>query len=124
APPGLPGLEEFLPLMLTAVHRGRLTLSKLVRLVCENPAKLFGLWPRKGTLAVGADADLTLVDLAADYVHDHRQLHTKARDTALCYDGMRMRGRPVTTVVRGRIVMRAGRVVGEPGWGRWLRPAR
>jgi dihydroorotase-like cyclic amidohydrolase len=124
APPGLPGLEEFVPLMLTAVRRGRLTLSKLVRLVCETPARLFGLWPQKGNLAVGADGDLTLVDLAAEYVHDHRQLYTKSRDTALCYDGMRMQGRPVAAVVRGRAVMRGGRVVGEPGWGRWLRPSR
>ena len=123
APPGLPGLEEFLPLMLTAVHQGRLTLSKLVRLVCANPARLFGLWPRKGTLAVGADGDLTLVDLAAEFVHDHRELYTKTRDTALCYDGMRMHGRPVTTIVRGRVVMRSGRVTGDPGWGQWLRPS-
>ena len=123
APPGLPGLEEFLPLMLTAVHQGRLTLSKLVRLVCANPARLFGLWPRKGTLAVGADGDLTLVDLAAEFVHDHRELYTKTRDTALCYDGMRMHGRPAATIVRGRVVMRSGRVTGDPGWGQWLRPS-
>ena len=123
APPGMPALEEFVPLMLTAVRRGRLTLSHLVRLVCANPARLFGLWPWKGNLAVGADADLTLVNLAEEYVHDHRRLYTKSRETAVCYDGIRMQGRPVATVVRGRVVMRAGEVIGEPGWGRWLQPA-
>ena len=122
APPGIPGLEEFLPLLLTAVHRERLSLVDLARLTCENPARLFGLWPRKGTLAVGADADVVLVDMRAERVHDHRMLYTKSRDTALMYDGMRMRGLPVATFVRGRAVMRDGRITGEAGWGRWIKP--
>jgi dihydropyrimidinase/allantoinase len=122
APPGLPGLEEFLPLMLTAVHDERLTLPQLVRLVCETPARLFGLWPRKGSLREGSDADVTIVDMALERVHDHTRLYTKARETALVYDGMRLRGTPVTTIVRGRVVMRDGRVTGEPGWGQWVRP--
>lgn len=123
APPGLPGLEEFLPLMLTAVQEERLTLSQLVRLTCENPARLFGLWPRKGSLREGADADVTIVDTALERVHDHTRLYTKARDSALVYDGMTLRGAPVATIVRGQIVMRDGRVIGEPGWGEWVRPA-
>jgi allantoinase len=122
APPGLPGLEEFLPLMLTAVWQGRLTLPQLVGLICENPARLFGLWPRKGAVSTGADADLTIVDAAATHVHDHTRLHTKARETALLYDGVTFHGRPLVTVVRGRVVMRSGDIVGEPGWGRWVGP--
>jgi allantoinase len=119
---GLPGLEEFVPLLLSAVARGQLDLPRLVRLTSENPARLFGLWPRKGALAPGADADVVLVDLQTEWVHDHRTLYTKARDVALLYDGLRLRGRPVATVVRGRVVMRDGQVVGPPGWGRWVRP--
>ncbi|MGQ0549476.1 MAG: allantoinase AllB [Armatimonadota bacterium] len=122
APPGIPGLEEFLPLMLTAVHRERLSLGDLARLTCENPARLFGLWPRKGRLAVGADADVVLVDMRAERVHNHQSLYTKSRGTALMYDGMRMHGLPVATFVRGRAVMRDGRVTGEAGWGRWIKP--
>lgn len=122
APPGIPGLEEFLPLMLTAVHRQRLTLPQLVRLTAENAARLFGLWPRKGSLAVGADADIVVADTRAARVHDHRTLYTKSRDTALMYDGMRMQGVPVMTVVRGRAVMRHREVVGEAGWGQWVKP--
>ncbi len=123
APPGVPALEEFLPLMLTAVHRGRLPLAHLVRVMCENPARLFGLWPRKGHLSPDADADLVLVDLREERVHDHRTLYTKARDVALMYDGVRMQGVPVMTLVRGRVVMRRGEVAGEAGWGRWVKPA-
>jgi allantoinase len=122
APPGMPALEEFLPLMMTAVHRGRLSTAQLVRLTSENPARLFGLWPRKGTLTVGADADVVLVDPRVERVHDHRTLYTKARGTALMYDGVRFRGVPVMAIVRGRTVMRDGQVTGEPGWGRWVRP--
>ncbi len=120
--PGIPGLEEFLPLMLTAVQQGKISLSQLIRLTGENAARLFGLWPRKGNLSPGADADLVLVDLRAERAHDHRTLYTKSRATALMYDGMRLHGCPVMTVVRGRIVMRNGEVVGEPGWGQWVRP--
>ena len=121
APPGFPGLEEFLPLMLTAVHHGRLSLPQLVRLTSENAARLFGL-ERKGRLAEGADADLVLVDLRAEWDHDHTRLQTKARALARIYDGLRFRGRPVMTLVRGRVVMRHGEIVGEPGWGRWITP--
>jgi dihydroorotase-like cyclic amidohydrolase len=119
----MPALEEYLPLMLTAVHADRLTLPQVVRLACENPARLFGLWPRKGRLAEGADADLVLVDTRATWVHDHRELETKARGTALMYDGFRMHGRAVRVFVRGRPIMTHGSVVGDPGWGQWIRPS-
>lgn len=123
APSGLPGLEQFLPFMLTAVSRGRLTLPQLARVTSENAARLFGLWPRKGSLTVGADADLVLVDLAAERVHDHHALQTKARRLAFIYDGMRFQGLPVTTLVRGQVVMQDGAVTGDPGWGQWVTPA-
>jgi dihydropyrimidinase/allantoinase len=122
APAGIPGLEEGLPLMLTAVSRGQVSLPQVVGLMSENPARLFKLWPRKGTLSVGADADVVIVDLNAERIHDHHTLYTKARDTTLIYDGMHMHGLPVTTLVRGKIVMHKGEVVGTPGWGQWVKP--
>ncbi|MDQ7829938.1 MAG: allantoinase AllB [Armatimonadota bacterium] len=122
APSGIAGLELLLPLMLTHVHAGRLSLPALVRLTSENPARLFGLWPRKGRLAVGADADLVIVDLHAERIQDHRRMHTKAAATARLFDGIRLRGLPVYTLIRGRVVMRQGEVVGPRGWGRWVRP--
>jgi len=124
APPGMPGLEEFVPLMLTAVHQQKFSMSQMVRLICENPARLFGLWPRKGTLAVGGDADVVLVNARTEWVHDHTTLYTKARDTALMYDGTRFVGRPVATIVRGRAVMRDGKVADAAGWGQWVKPQR
>jgi dihydroorotase-like cyclic amidohydrolase len=120
---GMPGMEECLPLLLTASHQGRLTLPQVTRLVSGNPARLFGLWPRKGCLAPGADADVVLVDTRVSWVHDHRVLETRSRETALMYDGVRLQGRPVRTLVRGRTVMVGGSITGEPGWGRWIRPS-
>ena len=98
-------------------------LPLMTRLMSENPARVFGLWPRKGALAVGADADVAIVDTRVERIHDHRTLYTKSRDTALMYDGMRMQGAPVMTIVRGKIVMRDGRVTGEAAWGQWVRPS-
>ncbi|MDR5697274.1 MAG: amidohydrolase family protein [Armatimonadota bacterium] len=110
------------PSWCTTTHRrrvscGQLTLTKLVQLTRENPARLFGLWPQKGSLRPGADSNLVLVDLSAQSVHDSSKLQTKARGATLIYDGMRFQGLAVATFVRGRVVMRGGEVVGPPGWG-------
>lgn len=120
APAGAPGLETFLPLMLTQVHRGRLDLPTLVRLTSENVARLYGLYPRKGAIRIGSDADLTLVDPSARWVIDHTQMVTKSRDTARLYDGWETVGTPVMTIVRGQVVMREGEVIVEPGSGQWV----
>jgi dihydropyrimidinase/allantoinase len=121
APPGLCGLEVMVPLMLTAVHQGRLRLPEVARLCSEGAAELFRL-PGKGRLAVGADADLTIVDLHAAWTYDSRQAITRSRDNMRIYDGTRLRGRVVHTLVRGVPVCRDGEVVGAPGHGRFVRP--
>ena len=121
APPGLGGLEVLVPLMLTAVHDGWLRLEHVPALLSENAARLFRL-PRKGRLSPGADADLTIVDLAAAWTYDHRSAVTRSRDNMRIYDGMTLRGRVTTTVVRGVTVFRDGGVVGRPGHGRFVRP--
>jgi allantoinase len=121
APPGLCGLEVMVPLMLTAVHHGRLPLPEVARLLSEGAAELFRL-PGKGRLAVGADADLTIVDLGAAWTYDSRQAVTRSRDNMRIYDGTRLHGRVVHTVVRGVPVLREGEVVGQPGHGRFVRP--
>ena len=115
-PSGFAGVETLLPLMLTAVHDGRLILERLVHATSEAPAKTWGLWPRKGQVAVGADADLTLVDLArAGEIHA-ADLH--GMNNISPFEGRATVGAVVTTIVRGQVVVRDGQLVGQPGWGR------
>lgn len=121
APPGLCGLEVMAPLMLTAVADGRLTLSRMVELCSTRAADLFRL-AGKGRVAEGADADLTLVDLGAAWTYDSRQAITKSRANMAIYDGVRMRGRVVSTFVRGVRVFHDGAITGPAGHGRFVRP--
>jgi dihydroorotase len=117
---GFVGVETSLRLFLTyAVHAGKMSLQQLVRATSEGPAQIWGLFPRKGSLEVGADADLTLVDLTVEDVIEERRLHSKNNPTP--FAGHRTRGAAVATVLRGQVVMRDGELVGQPR-GRMLRP--
>jgi dihydroorotase len=107
----MPGVQTLLPVMLDHVAAGRLTLERLVDLVCSGPARVWGI-AGKGRLAIGYDADLTLVDLAASRVLRDADMASRAAWTP--FDGMRVTGWPMVTIVRGRIVMRDGQLVGEP----------
>lgn len=122
ASPGAPGLESLLPLMLTAVADRRLTLAHAVALTSGSAARLFGL-PSKGSIRVGADADLVLVDLARETTIDVSRWLTKSRGTARIWDGRRVSATVARTIVRGLTVFRDGALVGERGWGRFLRPS-
>jgi dihydroorotase (multifunctional complex type) len=115
---GLPGVETTLSLLLTGVAAGHLSLERVVELVAETPARLYGLYPRKGSLAVGADADVVLVDVDAERTLDDAGVVSKAGWTP--YAGRQVTGRPVMTFSRGRLVARDGHPLGEPGWGEFL----
>jgi len=115
---GLPGVETTLGLLLNGVAEGRLGLERVVELVADAPARLYGLWPRKGSLEVGADADIALVDLAAERVLRDEDVVSKAGWTP--YAGRRVRGRAVMTFSRGELVARDGRPIAEPGRGRFV----
>ena len=114
-PSGFAGTETLLALMLSAVHDGRLSLERLVHATSEAPAKTWGLWPRKGSVTVGADADLTLVVLErAGEIHA-ANLH--GMNNLSPFEGRATVGAAVTTIVRGQIVVRDGALVGRPGHG-------
>lgn len=117
---GWPGVETGVPLMLTQVNGGRLSLSHYVKLAAEGPARAWGLWPRKGTLERGADGDLTIVDMQKEGVIDRARLHSKSKVTP--FHGFGVKGMPMYTVVRGTLVMRAGELSGNPA-GQFLRPS-
>ncbi|MCI1857400.1 MAG: allantoinase AllB [Sporolactobacillus sp.] len=118
-PAGMPGTETMAPLMLNAVNERRITLPKLAALMAENPARRFGIYPQKGSLTVGTDADLTIVDMNREKVIRAADLHSKSKVTA--YDGWHVKGVPVETMVRGETIMKEGEIVHAP-CGRLVRP--
>jgi len=118
-PNGIPGLETRLPLLFSeGVRTGRITLNQFVALTATNPAKLYGLNPRKGTIAIGSDADIAIWDPNKEVTIENRMLHHDVDYTP--YEGMRITGWPVTTLVRGERVWDEGQVCGQPGHGRFL----
>lgn len=114
---GFPGVETQMALMLSQVNAGRASICDYVRWSAYNPARHWGLFPRKGTLQPGADADLALVDLGQEMVIDDAALHSRSKISP--WHGQRVKGLPVHTLVRGRFVLRNRALVeGTEGWGR------
>jgi len=122
APGGAPSIQEYLSLFLTEVNRGRITLDQVVRLTSFNPAQAFGLYPKKGTIQVGSDADLTLVDLNKEDTIRTDSVYSKCGWTP--YDGRLVHGLPIATLVKGKIVMWDGKILGRPGDGKWAKPVK
>jgi len=113
--PGVPGLETTLPLMLTQVNKGLISIHDLVRLMAENPAKIFGL-NRKGALKEGFSADITVVDLNKEGVIDSSQFYSKANYSP--FDDWPVKGLPVKTFVNGVLVMDNREIIAKPGVGK------
>jgi allantoinase len=118
ARPGMPGLDTSIPLMLTQVNRGSISLEKLVELYSGNPAKTLGIYPKKGALLIGSDADITVVDLAKEEVIKRDKLYTKSKMTM--FEGFKVKGIPIATFVRGELVMQDHEIVGKPGHGKFV----
>jgi len=118
---GVAGIQATLPVLLTeGVHARGLSLERVADLTATAPARLFGLHPRKGAIAVGGDADFALVDPLRSWTLGPEQLHTRGGISP--YLGRTFRGAVVRTVVRGRTVFADGEVVGTAGWGTLIRP--
>jgi dihydropyrimidinase len=118
-PYGVPGLEtEMRVIYSEGVSGGRIELQTFVAAFSTNPARIFGLYPRKGTIAVGSDADMVLFDPARTAMVDERRLHSRAGYDP--FNGFQLRGLPVLTLSRGEVIARDGQLVSEAGRGRHL----
>lgn len=121
APPGINALELGLPLLIhSAYHTGRVSLAQLARWMSTEPARLIGVYPRKGCIRVGADADVVLVNLDKEWTITQDQLHTKNKWSP--FIGWTIRGKVVQTLVRGRTVYRDGQFPMGPGYGTFINP--
>jgi dihydropyrimidinase len=118
-PGGMPGIESRLALLYTfGVAQGRLSLARWIDVCCTAPARVFGLAGRKGTLAVGADADVVVFDPDREITLSRTVLHENCDYTP--FEGLQLKGYPVLTMLRGRVIARDGEFVGGSGGGHFL----
>lgn len=122
APSGVPGIEAMVPLLLSAAQDGRLALPTMLRLLTSEPARRYGIYPQKGALLPGSDADIVLYDPAPTLTIDTRRWFSRSRASARMFDGQRHRGQIQRTIVRGTTVFQDGQLLGDRGWGRLVRP--
>ncbi len=112
APPGIPGLETALSLLLTEINRDNINFEDLKHLLCENPARIFHI-PNKGFIKESMDADFVVVDMKKEGIINAENFHSKAKYSP--FEGIKVRGMPVMTIVRGTVVMEDGEVFENRG---------
>ena len=115
-PPGIPGLETTLPLMLTQINRGQISWNRLIQLLATKPAEIFHL--TRGSIQAGGFADLVIIDIKKEYRIDSSKFLSKAKYSP--FDGWKVKGKPMKTFVNGQLVMDEGEIVAEKGTGRIL----
>ncbi|NDO45399.1 dihydropyrimidinase [Clostridium sp. MD294] len=118
-PNGAPGIELRMPIMLSHGPKHGLTYEKIVEVTATNPAKVFGMYPQKGTIAVGSDADLFLYDPNKKVTVNVDMLHENVDYTT--FDGEQLDGYPVMTICRGKVIAENGEFVGEEGYGKFVK---
>ena len=111
SPSGMPGVQTLMPVMLNHVNEGRLSLNQLINLVCENPAKIFGI-QNKGFINEGYDADFTIVDMNKIIVIKNENMESKCGWSP--FNGFEFKGTPMATIIAGKIKMKEGEILGEP----------
>jgi dihydroorotase-like cyclic amidohydrolase len=117
-------VEVFFPVFATeALHRRDVPIQRISQLVSGNPARIFRLHPRKGEIAIGADADFAIVETNGSRVLDARELEYHEQEKWSPFDGYELRVYPMYTVLRGRVIYAEGEVRGEPGDGEYLSAA-
>ncbi len=123
APRGFPGIQERISVLHSAgVFAGKITPNRFVDLACTAPAKLFGIFPRKGTLTVGSDADMIIFDPKAEVTLSKST--TLSRSDYTPYEGMKVRGETWLVLQRGKVIARESKVLGRPGEGEFLSRAK
>ena len=117
--PGANGVETSMPLMMDKINKGELSIERYVSFACENPARIYGLYPRKGVIMVGSDADLVLIDMDYEWTITNESLSSKNHITP--FHGWKIKGKPMLTIVNGQVVMEDGKIVGKPS-GKLVNP--
>ena len=118
-PAGMCGIESMVPLMATAVCDGKLTMNQLAAVLSENPARQYGLYPQKGSLLPGTDADVTIIDFRKTGKVEEEKLHSVSKVTA--FDGFPLKGLPVAVFLRGNLIARNGEPATEEITGKFIR---
>lgn len=119
-PNGGPGVEERLSVVYSeGVAKGRITINEMVRLLCSNPSRMYGLYPRKGVLQPGADADIVILDPEKTRTLEHQSLHSAVDYT--CYEGMHLSGTIDLVLSHGKVIVKDNQFLGEKGEGRYLK---
>jgi len=117
---GFPFLEWWGHIMLNEVNKGSFTLEKFVEITSENASKIFGFYPQKGTLQIGSDADIIIVDLEREWTITSERVYTKCQLNP--FHNWKIKGKVTHTILRGQIIMEEGEVMGKPGYGKFIRP--
>jgi len=117
---GMPLIEWYGHLLLNEVNKGNITMERLVEVTSVNGARIFGFYPRKGSLIPGTDADITICDLDREWTINSDKVYTKCQLNA--FHGMKIKGKVTHTISRGEVIMEEGEVAGKPGRGRFLKP--
>ncbi|MFD1360432.1 allantoinase AllB [Lentibacillus salinarum] len=120
--PGFPGVEQMVPILVSeGLNKGRLSLSRFVEVTSRNAAIHKGIYPKKGSMELGSDADFTVIDLEREYTIDEKKTETMAKYSP--FHGMKLKGKPIQTIVRGNVVFDEdnGGIVGEVGYGEFIK---
>lgn len=119
-PNGAPGIEERMPLIFSeGVMKNRISINKFVEVCCTNPAKIFGMYPKKGTIQVGSDGDIVIIDPNIEKTIKVEDMHSNVDYTA--YEGIKVQGYPTYTILRGEIIAKDNEFIGKKGYGQFIK---
>lgn len=120
APPGVPGLETSLGILLTRVNEGLMSIRELAGMASERPAKITNIYDQKGSIEIGKDADFVIVNMNKEWMVNNKELYTKCGWSP--FDGRRLVGKAYMTILRGNIIMEDGKILAKPGIGNYIAP--